>query len=53
MVTTQIGDLLHPHRRLMVNFAVQPREEIVPKWQIEGAIGFRTVLQLGAKRVLP
>jgi long-chain acyl-CoA synthetase len=49
VVTTQVGDLLAPHRRLMVNFAVKRVKKMVPAWQIGGAIEFRTALERGAR----
>jgi long-chain acyl-CoA synthetase len=48
VVTTQVGDLLSPPRRLMVNFAVKHVKKMVPEWHIDGAIGFRTALERGA-----
>jgi acyl-CoA synthetase (AMP-forming)/AMP-acid ligase II len=46
---TQVGDLLTPPRRLMVNFAVKHVKKMVPEWHIEGAIPFRTALDRGAR----
>ena len=40
VVTTQVGDLLKPHRRLMVNFAIKRVKKMVPEWHIGGAIAF-------------
>src|ERR1035441_9489923 len=44
VVSTQVGDLLTPHRRLLVNFAVKHMKKMVPEWHIGGAIEFRTEL---------
>ena len=52
VVTTQVGDMLTPPRRLMVNFAVKYVEKLVPDWHIAGAIPFRTVLDHGARACL-
>ena len=49
VVTTQVGDLLSPPRRLVVNFAVKRVKKMVPEWHIGGAIGFRTALDRGAR----
>ncbi|MGA3042337.1 MAG: AMP-binding protein [Bryobacteraceae bacterium] len=49
VVTTQVGDLLAPHRRVAINFAIKHVKKMVPKWQIGGAIAFRTALDLGAR----
>ena len=49
VVTTQVGDLLAPHRRLMVNFTVKSVKKMVPQWHIGGAIAFRTALARGAR----
>ncbi|MGD0362784.1 MAG: AMP-binding protein [Bryobacteraceae bacterium] len=48
VVTTQVGDLLTPPRRLMVNFAVKHVKKMVPEWHIDGAIRFRVALERGA-----
>jgi long-chain acyl-CoA synthetase len=52
VVTTQVGDLLTPPRRLMVNFAVRYVEKLVPEWRIGNAIAFRLALDRGASRSL-
>src|ERR1017187_10284963 len=49
VVTTQVGDLLTPPRRLAVNFAVKHVKKMVPEWNIGGAIEFRTALDRGAR----
>ena len=48
VVTTQVGDLLAPPRRLMVNFAVRRIKKMIPEWHIDGAIDFRVALREGA-----
>jgi long-chain acyl-CoA synthetase len=52
VVVTQAGDLLPPHQRLMVNFTVKRVKKMVPEWHIEGALAFRTALDLGARAPL-
>jgi long-chain acyl-CoA synthetase len=52
VVTTEVGDLLAPHRRLMVNFTVKHMKKMVPEWHIGGAIDFRTALERGARAPL-
>ena len=49
VVTTQVGDLLAPHRRLMVNFGIKRIKKMVPEWHIGSAVSFRTVLERGAR----
>lgn len=48
VVTTQIGDLMAVPRRWLVNTAVKRVKKLVPHWNIEGAVGFRTALRRGA-----
>ena len=52
VVTTQVGDLLTPPRRLMVNFEVKWVRKLVPEWHIGGAVPFRTALERGARAPL-
>jgi long-chain acyl-CoA synthetase len=52
VVTTQVGDLLTPPRRLMVNFAVRYVEKLVPEWHIGHAIALRIAVERGASRSL-
>jgi len=52
VVTTQLGDLLPNPRRWLVNFIVKRVKRMVPDWRIDGAIGFRTALERGAKSPL-
>jgi long-chain acyl-CoA synthetase len=48
VITTQVGDMLPAPKRWAVNIAVKHVKKMVPKWHIEGAIGFRTALQRGS-----
>src|ERR1022692_388818 len=49
VVSTQVGDLLTPHRRLLVNFAVKHMKKRVPKWHIGGPIESRPAPGRGAR----
>ena len=49
VVTTQVGDLLPPHRRWVTNFFVKRVKKMVRPWRIDGAIPFRVALSRGAK----
>src|SRR5690348_1731452 len=52
VVTTQVGDLLSPHRRWLVNAVVKHIKRMVPEWRIGNTISFRTVLRRGAGKPL-
>jgi long-chain acyl-CoA synthetase len=49
VVTTQIGDLFPPLKRLLVNFAVKHVKRSVPRWDIPGAVDFRCALARGGR----
>ena len=40
VVTTQVGDLLPPLKRLLTNVVVKYVKKMVPRWQLSGAVGF-------------
>jgi long-chain acyl-CoA synthetase len=48
VVTTQVGDLIGPPRRWLINLAVKRVKKMVRPWRIEGTIGFRAGLSRGA-----
>jgi len=48
VITTQLGDLLPPPKRWIVNFAVKRLKKLVPAWRIDGAIALRAALARGA-----
>ncbi len=48
VITTQLGDLLPPPKRWIVNFAVKRLKKMVPAWRIDGAIALRAALARGA-----
>lgn len=52
VVTTQVGDLLTPARRLMVNYAIKHVKKMVPPWHMGGAVSFRAALNRGARAPL-
>ncbi len=52
VITTQVGDLLPPRKRLIVNFIVKRAKRMVPAWRIEGSFKFRTALARGARSPL-
>ncbi len=47
VITTQIGDLAPFPRGLAMNFTVKYLKKMIPAWQIEGAVPFRTALARG------
>lgn len=47
VVTTQVGDLLPPLRRLLTNVVVKHVKKRVPPWQMPGAVDFRQALAAG------
>jgi long-chain acyl-CoA synthetase len=47
VVTTQVGDLLPPLKRLLTNVVVKYVKKMVPRWQLSGAVGFGEVLAAG------
>lgn len=49
VVTTQIGDVFPPLRRLTVNFLVKYVMRMVPAWRIPGAASFGAVLRHGSR----
>jgi len=40
VVTTQVGDLLPPLKRLLTNAVVKHVKKLVPPWRLEGAVSF-------------
>ena len=47
VITTEIGDLFPPVKALLTNLVVKYAKKMVPPWQIDGAIDFRSALALG------
>lgn len=53
VVTTGIGDLMPPLKRLVFNFAAKYIRKLVPEHRIDGAIRFNAALAAGRKGKLP
>ncbi|MCE5232068.1 MAG: AMP-binding protein [Mizugakiibacter sp.] len=47
VVTTQVGDLLPPLRRLLTNAVVKYAKRMVPPWRLPGAVDFNRALAAG------
>lgn len=47
VITTQVGDLLPLPKRVLTNLVVKRVKKLVPKWRIDGSIGFRETLAKG------
>ena len=47
VITTQVGDLLPPARRLLTNAVVKHVKKLVPPWRLRGAVDFNRVLAAG------
>jgi long-chain acyl-CoA synthetase len=52
VITTQVGDLLPPLRRLLTNAVVKHLKKLVPPWRLAGAVDFKHVLAAGRQREL-
>ncbi len=51
VVTTQVGDLLPPLKRLLTNAAVKHVKRLVPPWHLTGTVTFNRVLAAGRVHV--
>lgn len=47
VITTQLGDMLAPIKRVLTNFVVKRVKKMVPSWELPGAIDFNTALSTG------
>jgi long-chain acyl-CoA synthetase len=47
VVTTELGDMFPPLKRLLVNLVVKHVKKMVPAWDVPGAISFRAALSQG------
>ena len=47
VITTEIGDLFPPLKRVLTNLVVKYGKKLVPPWQIDGAVDIRTALASG------
>ncbi len=52
VVTTELGDLFPPVKRLLVNLVVRYGKKLVPAWRIDGAVGFHAALATGRAQPL-
>lgn len=52
VVTTQVGDLLPPLKRLLTNAVVKHVKKLVPPWRLKGAVDFRHALAAGRAQTL-
>jgi long-chain acyl-CoA synthetase len=52
VVTTQVGDLLPPLKRLLTNAVVKHVKKMVPAWRLPGSVGWRDALAAGRKQPL-
>jgi long-chain acyl-CoA synthetase len=52
VVTTQVGDLLPPVKRVLTNLVVKHVKKGVPPWRLDGAVDFRPVLAAGRARTV-
>jgi long-chain acyl-CoA synthetase len=52
VVTTQVGDLLPPLKRLLTNAVVKHVKKMVPAWQLPGSVGWRGALAAGRQQQL-
>ena len=52
VVTTQVGDLFPPVKRLLVNFVVKHLRRMVPEWRIPAAVSLPDALAAGAGKTL-
>jgi len=53
VVTTQVGDLLPPVKRLLTNAVVKHVKKLVPMWQLAGAVDFKRALALPRWFLMP
>ena len=47
VITTQVGDMLPPIKRLLTNAVVKHVKKMVPPWRLDGAVDFRRVMADG------
>ena len=52
VVTTQVGDLLPPLKRLLTNLVVKHVKKMVPAWRLPGSVGWRDALAAGRSQQL-
>lgn len=52
VITTRIGDLFPPLKRVLTNFVVKHVKKMVPAWQIAGTTSFNDALAAGRSQTL-
>jgi long-chain acyl-CoA synthetase len=52
VVTTQLGDLLGWPKSMIVNWVVKHRRKLVPAWDIQGTMTFKTALSQGSRHAI-
>ena len=52
VITTQVGDLLSPVKRLLTNAVVKHVKKMVPPWRLDGALKFNRALAAGRAQSL-
>jgi long-chain acyl-CoA synthetase len=52
VITTQVGDLLPPLKRLLTNLVVKHVKKMVPAWRLPGSVGWRDALAAGRQQPL-
>ena len=52
VVTTQVGDLLPPLKRLLTNLVVKHVKKMVTAWRLPGSVGWRDALAVGRQQPL-
>lgn len=50
VITTQLGDMLTPAKRLLTNMVVKHVKKMVPTWNLPGTVDFRSALAQGGKQ---
>lgn len=51
VITTQVGDLLSPLKRLLTNAVIKRVKKLVPPWHLAGAVSFNRALASGRMQV--
>ena len=52
VITTQVGDMLPPLKRVLTNTVVKYVKKMVPPWRLDGAVDFKQVLAAGRAQSL-
>jgi len=52
VITTQVGDLFSPAKRLITNLVVKRVKKMVPAWRLANSVPFGTAMKLGRDQLL-